>query len=174
MFRCLLGGLVVLIVARDAAAWGSGSLRVCLAQHQPGYNQGILQLREIYATPPFFEEATIERNVGGVPVQEKVRIRRTNVSESITEISLQAVTVYDTDNNAIKAEALPELFRRERPAVLSTHGKKIDPPYLKALKKGTLIIVVPFAAYPNAPYPAYGGYNGGPPAVPAPSPKKTR
>src|SRR5581483_10862920 len=116
MNRCLISGLVMLMFTANLEAWGGGALRVCLVHYQPGAGQGLLKIREIYTTQPSVQKAVVTQEIDGKPMLRTVEWRRYNLSESILEVPLEAVTIHDTDNNTIKADALPDLFRQERAA----------------------------------------------------------
>jgi hypothetical protein len=66
------------------------------------------------------------------------------------------VKVFDTRGKAIDPKKLPELLKKETPALVSADGQPVDALHLRLVKEGTLVFVLPAA--PVVP----------PPAVPVP------
>ncbi len=76
--------------------------------------------------------------------------------------------VLDTDGREVAANDIPRLLNREQVVLAATDGEKVDPDYLRQVKKGTLVLIPPKerAAFFLNPY-GYYTY-GGPLSVPSP------
>ena len=76
---------------------------------------------------------------GGRPVQK-------NVAYTVaTHYPPGDVKVYDSRGRTVDPKDLPQLLKNPVPVLVSTDGKKVDPYYLKKVKKGTLVLVPPKA-----------------------------
>src|SRR5262249_48830390 len=76
---------------------------------------------------------------GGRPVQK-------NVAYIVaTHYPPGDVKVYDSRGRTVDPKDLPKLLKNPVPVLVSTDGKKVDPYYLKKVKKGTLVLVPPKA-----------------------------
>jgi hypothetical protein len=65
------------------------------------------------------------------------------LTEVTRQVALKDVQVYRTDGTRVGAGDLPHLLRGEVLALCSTTGERVDPIYLRLIKEGTLIFVVP-------------------------------
>ncbi len=85
----------------------------------------------------------VQRVVGGqqVVVREKfIEFTHRAVEKSFNAKGVQA---FDTSGRPIAADRLPNLLRKDTLVVISPNGSKPDPAYLRALKDGILILVLP-------------------------------
>jgi hypothetical protein len=73
---------------------------------------------------------------------------------------LEEVQVYDTRGKAVSPKKLPGLLKGETFVLVSADGKPVDPLYLRLVKEGTLVFVLPAPPTP-------------PPVPPAPAPGVT-
>src|SRR5262249_43261001 len=53
------------------------------------------------------------------------------------------VKVYDTKGNKVDPKDLPKLLKNPVPVLVSTDGNKVHPYYLRNVKEGTLVLVLP-------------------------------
>jgi RNA polymerase sigma factor (sigma-70 family) len=63
--------------------------------------------------------------------------------EQVMRVDLDAVPVYDTTGKRVAPKNVTELLKESAPVLVATDGKPVDPFYLKLVKEGTLIFVVP-------------------------------
>jgi hypothetical protein len=80
---------------------------------------------------------------GGTPSSKKVTFTRT------TAYDPREVQVYDPRGRTVDPKDLPKLLKNPVPVLVSTDGKKVHPFYLRNVKKGTLVLVLP----KSKPYP---------------------
>jgi len=69
--------------------------------------------------------------------------------------SFKEGTILDTEGKKLDAEAAKKRLLAGAVALVSTSGKKVDPAYLRILKKETLILVEPLPG-PGPPLPGGG------------------
>jgi RNA polymerase sigma factor (sigma-70 family) len=70
------------------------------------------------------------------------------------DYTLKDVKIYDTRGKKVGPKKLPELLKGETVVLVSADGKPVDPLYLRLVKEGTLVFVLPASAIsPAAPPP---------------------
>ena len=105
---------------------------------------------------------------GKAPAKEPVKVKVTTVLVTTLELPAKAVEAYTTDGRTIPAEKLAEMLAKDRPVLVATDGKKVDPFLLQLYKDGTILLVPPANTLPlghggySRPQPT-GSYSDGPP-----------
>ncbi len=64
------------------------------------------------------------------------------------DYTLDEVKAYDTRGKVVQPKKLPELLKGETVVLVSADGKPVDPLYLRLVKDGTLVFVLPASAIP--------------------------
>jgi hypothetical protein len=80
-----------------------------------------------------------------------------------TGYAVEQVKAYDTRGRVVEHKTLPGLLKGETVVLVSADGKRVDPFYLRLVKEGTLVFVLPVSSPPRPPRPV----TAPPPLVPA-------
>jgi hypothetical protein len=80
-----------------------------------------------------------------VPEKTGKMVRRKVPYTQVIHYPPGSVGVFDTDGKKVCPKALVKLLKNPVPVLVSADGKKVDPYYLRGVKKGTLILVLPQA-----------------------------
>jgi hypothetical protein len=116
----------------------------------------------------WFEETGTKK---GEKVPGKVRVKVTRLQLTEMELPARLVKAYTVDGKAVPAARLAELLARERPVLIASNGRKVDPFHLQLYKEGTLVLVLPARV-------GSGVFDPNPPAAPdgfsAPGPDPTK
>jgi hypothetical protein len=106
------------------------------------------------------------------PAKEPVKVKVTTVVVMTMELPAKAVEAYTTDGRTLPAEKLAELLAKDRPVLVATDGKKVDPFLLQLYKEGTILLVPPPNTINLGPVGqpsrlhGTGGYSDAPPPPP--------
>jgi hypothetical protein len=92
------------------------------------------------------EQRTRSVERGGKTEDEVYTVRTPVYEERAESISLHVAQIFDGRGKELTAEEIWKRAEIGAAAVVSADGRKVDPVYLKALAKDTLVIVVPPAA----------------------------
>jgi hypothetical protein len=105
-----------------------------------------------------------------VPATAPVKVKVTTVMVTTMELPAKDVEAYSVDGKKISAETLATLLAKDRPVLVATDGKKVDPFLLQLYKEGTIVLVPPANTLNMSPGvggpggPSYSTpYYGGPP-----------
>lgn len=107
---------------------------------------GSLTLREAVAVP-------VTRMVRKTVVQDGVaRAVVVQMTEFVTTFRLRTVAGkdvqgYDTSGKKVDADTVRRRLNKDTPVLISVDGKPVDPFYLKLIRPGTLVLVIP--SFPN-------------------------
>jgi hypothetical protein len=83
----------------------------------------------------------------GAAQEETVPVKYTTVSMTIRELAARYVRVYGRNDKPLAAKDASDRLAKETPVLLSTNGQKVDPFYLRVVKKETLTAVLPAASF---------------------------
>jgi hypothetical protein len=72
------------------------------------------------------------------------------VKEEVVRLDLKDLEAFDTRGRKVDAKALRDRLKAETHVLLSSRGP-VDPYYLEVVKKGTLVLVIPFNKTPGVP-----------------------
>ncbi len=85
----------------------------------------------------------------GIPVTS---YERTETWLSVN-YAIEEVKTYDTRGKEVERKKLPGLLKGETLVLVSATGQPVDPLYLRLVKEGTLVIVLPVPIVPPPPAP---------------------
>jgi hypothetical protein len=112
------------------------------------------------------QQRTVQEVVEGRVVQRTVTVAVPVVQTVEVKHALKDVRAFGTDGKKVEAKAVAEALDKRKPVLVSADGRPVDPFYLKIIKEGTLVLVLPSPAVtPPPPVPP-------PPGTPVPVPKK--
>jgi hypothetical protein len=104
---------------------------------------------------PEWRQETRERTVP-TPNGEERKVQYTVTVPVFRQVEMRfegkKVQFYNTDGEKIDAEKAAEQLKQDAPILLSADGRKVDPFYLRIIKKGTLVVLAP--PPPARPVPA--------------------
>jgi len=87
----------------------------------------------------------------GTAREEKVPVKYSTVTTTSRELDARYVQVFGTDGKPVAAKEAAGRLEKETPSLLSVNGEKVDPFYLRILKKGTLTVVLPTPRFVGGP-----------------------
>jgi hypothetical protein len=97
---------------------------------------------------------TVKRTVVGGAVREvETTVMTPFFSEIVKKVPVKDVKAFDTRGKALDEKALAEALKKETIVLVSADGNPVDPFYLKIVKEGTVVLVLPQDAKEKTPGP---------------------
>lgn len=120
-----------------------------------------------FETVPVTKEKTIQTNVGGRVVEEKIYYVEYAQLRKEIPFQMKGVMVYDTEGKVVGPDTYWQRLKVGAVVLLSADNKKVDPAYLKFARPETLILV-PSPEKPGEPQPVVSERLPPPKSEPAP------
>jgi hypothetical protein len=102
-------------------------------------NIEITQVLTVYRA----ETRTRVVNVNGTPVSQQYTVTVPQAVPVTRRLLAKSVQVSTAGGKAVDPKDVPAKLKKPTPVLLSADGNKIDPFYLKIVKEGTLVLVMP-------------------------------
>jgi hypothetical protein len=122
--------------------------------------QGTLVIRQTLMRVVYRQEQRPRPvNVGGQPAAEVVTVRVATQVPETRMIQATGFQAFDLAGKRLEARTLPGLLKGWTDVLVSADGKMVDPFYLRVIREGTPVLIVPgFAPEPTPPpRPGPGG-----------------
>jgi hypothetical protein len=103
---------------------------------------GNVSYRVIYTT---YETQTVTRvvNVNGKQVQVAEQVVVPVMKETMRKVAAKDVQAFDTRGKPLEAKDVAESLKKETIVLVSADGRPVDPFFLKIIKEGTVVLVLP-------------------------------